>query len=90
LNGRHCTVVRVRATVARWSSYQVCVPHQGVSSVGERGHRLSERRPPFLGEEFALAVKDANPRISTRNLHIELIMLGKLSIIGAVPMISQQ
>jgi hypothetical protein len=60
------------------------LPHQGVSSVGERGHRLTERRPPFLGEEQALAVKDANPRISTRTLHIELIMLGKLSIIGAV------
>ena len=41
------------------------LPHQGVSSVGERGHRLTERRPPFLGEEQALAVKDANPRIST-------------------------
>jgi len=38
------------------------VPRQGVSSVGERGHRLSERRPPFLGEEQALAVKDADPR----------------------------
>jgi hypothetical protein len=25
-------------------------PHQGVFSVGERGHRLTERRPPFLGE----------------------------------------
>ena len=25
------------------------VPHQGVFSVGERGHRLTERRPPFLG-----------------------------------------
>jgi hypothetical protein len=36
--------------------------HQGVFSVGERGHRLTERRPPFLGEEQALAVKDANPR----------------------------
>jgi hypothetical protein len=48
---------RTWATVAR-------IFHQGVSSVGERGHRLSERRPPFLGEEFALAVKDANPRIS--------------------------
>jgi hypothetical protein len=24
--------------------------HQGVFSVGERGHRLTERRPPFLGE----------------------------------------
>jgi hypothetical protein len=59
------------------------LPHQGVSSVGERGHRLTERTP-FLGEEQALAVKDANPRISTRTLHIELIMLGKLSIIGAV------
>ena len=35
-----------------------------VIQVGERGHRLSERRSPFLGEEFALAVKDANPRIS--------------------------
>ena len=23
------------------------LPHQGVSSVGERGHRLTERRPPF-------------------------------------------
>ena len=40
------------------------LPHQGVSSVGERGHRLIERRPPFLGEEQALAVKDADPRIS--------------------------
>jgi hypothetical protein len=40
------------------------LPHQGVSSVGERGHRLTERRPPFLGGEQALAVKDANPRIS--------------------------
>jgi len=40
------------------------VPHQGLFLVGERGHRLSERRPPFLGEEFALAVKDADPRIS--------------------------
>ena len=59
------------------------LPHQGVSSVGERGHRLTERTP-FLGEEQALAVKDANPRISTRTLHIDLIMLGKLSIIGAV------
>ena len=39
------------------------VPHQGVFSVGERGHRLTERRPPFLGEELALAVKDADPRI---------------------------
>jgi hypothetical protein len=48
------------------------LPHQGVSSVGERGHRLTERRPPFLGEEQALAVKDANPRISTRILHIDL------------------
>jgi hypothetical protein len=48
------------------------LPHQGVSSVGERGHRLTERRPPFLGEELALAVKDAGPRISTRTLHIEL------------------
>jgi hypothetical protein len=38
------------------------LPHQGVSSVGERGHRLTERRPPFLGEEQALAVKDADPR----------------------------
>ena len=39
----------------------------------ERGHRLTERRPPFLGEEQTLAVKDANPRVSTRTLHIELI-----------------
>jgi hypothetical protein len=38
------------------------LPHQGVFSVGERGHRLTERRPPFLGEEQALAVKDADPR----------------------------
>ena len=62
----------------------VGLPHQGVFSVGERGHRLTKRRPPFLGEEQALAVKDANPRNSTRTLHIDLIMLGKLSIIGAV------
>jgi hypothetical protein len=27
------------------------LPHQGVFSVGERGHRLTERRPPFLGED---------------------------------------
>jgi hypothetical protein len=32
------------------------------STVGERGHRLTGRCPPFLGEEQALAVKDANPR----------------------------
>ena len=38
------------------------LPHQGVFSVGERGHRLTERRPPFLGEGQALAVKDADPR----------------------------
>jgi hypothetical protein len=43
------------------------LPHQGVFSVGERGHRLTERRPPFLGEEQALAVKDTNPREFARN-----------------------
>ena len=43
------------------------LPHQGVFSVGERGHRLTERRPPFLGEEQALAVKDANPREFARS-----------------------
>ena len=42
------------------------VPRQGLFLVGERGHRLTERRPPFLGEGRALPVKDANPRISHR------------------------
>jgi hypothetical protein len=33
---------------------------KGFLSVGERGHRLTEWRPPFLGEEQVLAVKDAD------------------------------
>jgi hypothetical protein len=52
---------------SRMTRARLELPHQGVSSVGERGHRLTERRPPFLGEEQALAVKDANPREFARN-----------------------
>jgi len=39
-------------------------PHQGVPSVGERGHRLSERRPPFLGEGGRISGQGRRPRIS--------------------------
>src|SRR2546428_12885745 len=56
------------------------LPHQGVSSVGERGHRLTERRPPFLGEEQALAVKDANPR-GFRKVQIKQVERSRLSLV---------
>jgi hypothetical protein len=60
------------------------LPHQGVSSVGERGHRLTERRPPFLGEGQALAVKDANPReFARRRLGISHIMRWRQAIAQA-------
>ena len=37
------------------------VPHQGLFLVGERGHRLSERRPPFLGEGARISGQGRQP-----------------------------
>jgi hypothetical protein len=51
---------------------------EGSFSVGERGHRLTERRPPFLGEEHALAVKDADPR-RFRKVQIRQVERSRLS-----------
>ena len=41
-------------------------PHQGVPSVGERGHRLTERRPPFLGEGGRISGQGRRPTHLTR------------------------
>ena len=67
-----------------------CSPRQGVSSVAERGHRLSERRPPFLGEEQATG-QGANPRISNFVSLIAGILIAVLIAAGAfILLVSQQ
>ena len=64
---------RTWATVAR-------IFHQGVSSVGERGHRLSERRPPFLGEEPSISGQGRQPThlVSTTNDPIIQVRIANL------------
>ena len=51
--------------------------HKGFSQSVSAGIGLQKGVLRSLARKQALAVKDANPRISTRTLHIDLIMLGK-------------